>query len=146
MTHDKDSSAIQLMNMRKLIETNFFIVRQGDHLRDLVDAIQNSRRNLFPVLTGDDRFVGVILLDDVRKVMFRPELYDTIVVDDLIHPVSVSDIVYIDDPPQSVIDKFRLTVSYNIIVLDEQNRYLGVLSRANVFSAYRKFVSEVSEE
>ena len=78
--------------------------------------------------------------------MFRPELYDTIVVDDLIHPVSVSDIVYIDDPPQSVIDKFRLTVSYNIIVLDEQNRYLGVLSRANVFSAYRKFVSEVSEE
>ena len=146
MTHDKDSSAIQLMNMRKLIETNFFIVRQGDHLRDLVDAIQNSRRNLFPVLTEDDRFVGVILLDDVRKVMFRPELYDTIVVDDLIHPVSVSDIVYIDDPPQSVIDKFRLTVSYNIIVLDEQNRYLGVLSRANVFSAYRKFVSEVSEE
>ena len=146
MTHDKDSSAIQLMNMRKLIETNFFIVREGDHLRDLVDAIQNSRRNLFPVLTEDDRFVGVILLDDVRKVMFRPELYDTIVVDDLIHPVSVSDIVYIDDPPQSVIDKFRLTVSYNIIVLDEQNRYLGVLSRANVFSAYRKFVSEVSEE
>lgn len=146
MTHDKDSSAIQLMNMRRLIETNFFIVRQGDHLRDLVEAIQNSRRNLFPVLTDDDHFVGVILLDDVRKVMFRPELYDKIVVDDLLHPVSDSDIVCITDPPQSVIDKFRLTVSYNIIVLDEENRYLGVLSRANVFSAYRKFVSEVSEE
>ena len=146
LTHDKDSSAIQLMNMRKLIETNFVIVRQGAKLRDLVEAIQNSHRNIFPVLANDDTFVGVILLDDVRKVMFRPELYDEIVVDSLLHPISDSDIINIDDPPQAVIDKFRLTVSYNIIVIDSNNRYLGVLSRANVFSAYRKFVSEVSEE
>ena len=46
LTHDKDASAWNLMNMQRLIETNFVVVRSGDHLRDLVEAIKTSRRNL----------------------------------------------------------------------------------------------------
>ena len=146
MTHDKDRSAWQLMDMRKLIETNFVIVREDDKLRDLVEAIKYSRRNIFPVLSGDDRFLGVILLDDVRHIMFRPDLYDTTAVLDLMHPLSEGDIVRISDPPADVVNKFKVGNRYNLIVIDDDDYYLGVLSRANTFSAYRRFVSEVSEE
>lgn len=146
MTHDKDRSAWQLMDMRKLIETNFVIVREDDKLRDLVEAIKYSRRNIFPVLSGDDRFLGVILLDDVRHIMFRPDLYDTTAVIDLMHPLSEGDIVRISDPPADVVNKFKVGNRYNLIVIDDDDYYLGVLSRANTFSAYRRFVSEVSEE
>ena len=146
MTHDKDSSAWQLMDMRKLIETNFVIVREDDKLRDLIEAIKYSRRNIFPVLSGDDKFLGVILLDDVRHIMFRPDLYDTTAVLDLMHPLSEGDIVRISDPPADVVNKFKVGNRYNLIVIDDNDYYLGVLSRANTFSAYRRFVSEVSEE
>ncbi len=146
MTHDKDQSAWQLMNMRKLIETNFVIVRQGDALRDLVEAIKNSRRNTFPVLSKEDKFLGVIYLDDVRKIMFRPEFYDLYTVDEFMRPLSEGDVVRLSDPPQAVVAKFQFNNRYNVIVIDDDDSYVGMLSRANVFSAYRRFVSEVSEE
>lgn len=146
LTHDKDSSAWQLMDLRKLIETNFVIVREGDSLRDLVEAIKYSKRNIFPVLTSDDKFIGVIALDDVRHIMFEPDKYDSVGVVNLMHPISEGDIVRISDPPQAVVNKFQVGNRYNLIVVDDEGYYLGFLSRANTFSAYRRFVSSLSEE
>jgi CIC family chloride channel protein len=146
MTHDKDKSAWHLMDMRKLIETNFVIVRSGDKLRDLIDAIKNSKRNLFPVLSEDDKFLGVIVLDDVRKIMFRSDLYDTVTVDELMHPLSEGDLVRSSDNLRDVVEKFRVGNRYNLVVIDENERYLGFLSRANTFSAYRRFISATSDE
>lgn len=146
LTHDKDASAWRLLDMQALIETNFVIVRSGDRLRDLVEAIQNSKRNLFPVLSDDDCFLGVIVLDDVRKIMFRPELYDSVVVDDLMHPLSEGDLVRSSDSLRDVVERFRVGNRYNLVVIDDKNRYLGFLSRANTFSAYRRFISATSDE
>ena len=146
LTHDKDASAWQLINMRELIETNFVIVRIGDTLGDLVDAIKYSKRNLFPVLDGEDRFVGIIVLDDVRKIMFSPDLYDKYEVTELMQPYSDIDVVRLSDTPQEVVERFQMSNRYNLIVVDEHDRYVGFLSRANTFSAYRRFISESSDE
>ena len=146
LTHDKDASAWHLMDMQALIETNFVIVRQGDRLRDLVEAIQNSRRNLFPVLSEDDKFLGVIALDDVRKIIFRSDLYDTVDVVDLMHPISEGDMVRSSDTLSDVVEKFKIGDRYNLVVVDDEDRYLGFLSRANTFSAYRRFISDTSDE
>ena len=146
LTHDKDASAWHLMNMQALIETNFVVVRQGDRLRDLVEAIQNSRRNLFPVLSDDDKFLGVIALDDVRKIIFRPDLYDSVAVEDLMHPLSEGDMVRAEDTLSDVVEKFKIGDRYNLVVVDANDVYLGFLSRANTFSAYRRFISDTSDE
>lgn len=146
LTHDKDASAWHLMNMESLIETNFVVVRQGDRLRDLVEAIQTSRRNLFPVLSEDDKFLGVIALDDVRKIIFRTDLYDTVWVEDLMHPISEGDMVRSSDTLSDVVEKFKIGDRYNLVVVDEHEVYLGFLSRANTFSAYRRFISDTSDE
>lgn len=146
LTHDKDASAWHLMDMQRLIETNFVIVRSGNTLRDLVEVIQTSRRNIFPVLSDDDRFLGVVALDDVRKIIFRPDLYDSVIVDDLMHPISEGDIVRSSDTLTDVVEKFRIGDRYNLVVIDDNERYLGFLSRANTFSAYRRFISATSDE
>ena len=146
LTHDKDASAWHLMDMQSLIATNFVIVRSGGSLRDLVEVIQTSRRNLFPVLTDDDKFAGIVALDDVRKIIFRPDLYDSVIVDDLMHPMSEGDIVRSSDSLTDVVEKFRIGDRYNLVVIDDDNRYLGFISRANTFSAYRRFISATSDE
>lgn len=146
LTHDKDASAWHLMDMSSLIETNFVIVRSGNMLRDLVEVIQTSRRNIFPVLTDDDKFVGIVVLDDVRRIIFQPDLYDTVVVDDLMHPMSEGDIVRSSDSLLDVVEKFRIGDRYNLVVVDDEDNYLGFLSRANTFSAYRRFISATSDE
>ena len=146
LTHDKDASAWNLMSMQRLIETNFVIVRSGDLLRDLVEAIKTSRRNLFPVLSDEDKFLGVIVLDDVRKIIFNTEMYDVVTVDDLMHPLSEGDVVRSSDSLQDVVEKFRIGNRYNLVVIDDNQNYLGFISRANTFSAYRRFISATSDE
>ena len=146
LTHDKDSSAWHLMDMASLVETNFVVVRTGDKLRQLVEAIKNSRRNVFPVLSDDDKFLGVIVLDDVRKIIFRQDLYDLYAVDELMHPMSEGDLVRSTDTLVDVVEKFRVGNRYNLVVVDAENNYLGFLSRANTFSAYRRFITDTIDE
>ncbi len=146
LTHDKDTSAWHLLDMQSLIENNFVIVRSGDLLGDLVEAIKNSRRNIFPVLSDDDKFLGVIVLDDVRHIIFNSEKYNSVIVDDLMHPLSEGDVVRSTDTLSDVVEKFRISNRYNLVVIDEHNNYLGFLSRANTFSAYRRFISDTSDE
>ena len=146
LTHDKDKSAWRLMNMERLIEKNFTIMRDGDKMRDLIHAIEKTSRNIFPVLDKDNKFLGVVVLDDIRSMIFHPEYYDTYTVNDLMHKMSDSDRVYITDSMYDVVKKYRLSDKYNIVVTDKDNNYIGFLSRANVFSAYRNFVFELSDE
>lgn len=147
LTHDKDQSAWQLLEMRKLLETSFVSVRKGNTVRQLIAAIECSHRNIFPVLDDDSKFVGIIYLDDVRRLIFQPEVYDLYYVEELVHPLTEDDIVNIEDPLSTVVDKFRLSSDrYNIVVVDGEGNYQGLLSRANTFSAYRRFVSQSSDE
>ncbi|MBQ9474104.1 MAG: chloride channel protein [Bacteroidales bacterium] len=146
LTHDKDSSAWNLINMRRLIENNFATLREGDSLADLVEAVKRSHRNLFPVLAADGHFRGLVVLDDVRSIIFQPELYATVKVEELMHPLTDDDIVSLEDSPMEVVRKFRATERYNLIVVDSEGRYVGFLSRANTFSAYRRFISDTSDE
>ncbi len=45
-----------------------------------------------------------------------------------------------------MVEKFRVGNRYNLVVVDDENNYLGFISRANTFSAYRRFISDTSDE
>ena len=142
VTHNKDVSILTMMTINGLIETDFSKVKRGSTLGDLIPVISSSRRNIFPVVDKDGTFCGHVLFDDIRSVMFDQTLYGqpieefTIIPEYLIHP---------EDPMETVVKKFQVSGKYNIPVI-ENGKYLGYISRANVFSTYRKTLSEISED
>ena len=142
VTHNKDVSILSMMTINNLIETNFSKVKRGSTLGDLIPVIAESRRNIFPVVDKDGTFCGHVLFDDIRSVMFDQTLYGqpieefTVLPEYLIHP---------EDSMEAVVKKFQVSGKYNIPVI-EQGKYLGYVSRANVFSTYRKTLSEISDD
>jgi CIC family chloride channel protein len=142
LTHHKDKALLALMKIDGLIETDFAKIKPNATLRDLVDIISKSSRNLFPVVDEDNKFHGVIVMDQVRHIMFNPELYDTTFVRNLMF--TPSNIVNIDDPMEKVAGKFQHSGKFNLVVL-EKGKYKGFVSRANVFSKYRDMLKEFSE-
>lgn len=146
LTHNKDASAWQLMDLKKLIETNFATVPIEGTLRDVVNAIKQSKRNLFPVLDKEGHFLGLIVMDDLRHLIFETEMYDSVTIKELMMTFDDKDIIHLDDSPLEVVKKFQLGNRYNLIVVDQDGKYQGFLSRANTFSAYRRFISASSEE
>jgi CIC family chloride channel protein len=142
ITHNKDRSVLNMMKVGHLIETNFYSISPGQTLGDLVKIISGSKRNIFPVVDSDGRFLGHILLDDIRQIMFDRELYNTPVESIMVFPENV---IHPDDPMEEVAEKFQHSGKYNIVVLDGE-RYLGYVSRANVFLTYRKKLSDLSQD
>jgi len=142
-THDQDKTALSLMEVRSLIETKFNMVKPDDTLGDLVKVISKSDRNIFPVLDDEKQFLGLVWVNDIREIVFKPELYDSTYVRDLMFMPSPT--VSPEDSMEEVAHKFQHSTHYNLPVLDE-GKYLGFVSRANVFSKYRKLIRDLSED
>jgi CIC family chloride channel protein len=142
ITHHKDKALLSLMKIDSLIETNFSTIHPNANLRDLVKVISESTRNIFPVVDEHNKFYGIIIMDQVRHIMFRPEFYDTTNVKNLMF--MPTNIVQIEEPMEDVAQKFQHSGKYNLVVLDN-DRYVGFVSRANVFSKYRELLKDISE-
>lgn len=142
MTHHQDKNVLSMLNIAKLIETNFKVISYEATLRDLVNVIEGSNRNIFPVIDKDGVYRGHVILDHVRNVMFKPEIYDTTMVRDLlivpVYRISPEDTV------EAVAQKFQASGKYNMPVI-QQGKYLGYISKANLFGEYRTKLKEVSD-
>jgi len=143
ITHHKDKAILSMMKVDKLIERDFRTVSPDDKLGDLVKVIAESKRNLYPVIDENELFCGIIVLDDIRNIMFKPELYDVKDVHSLMFMPGT--FVDPDESMEEVAKKFQETRNYNLPVIKD-GKYIGFISRANVFSEYRKLLKDFSED
>jgi CIC family chloride channel protein len=144
VTHHKDKQALGKLDVKDLIENNFATLSPNATLRDLVDTIAHSTRNIFPLVDENKKFYGIIILDDVRQIIFEPDKYDTVMAKDLSFMPDIS--IYPHELIADVAVKFKQSGLYNMVVLDKDNIYYGFVSRANLFSKYREIVEEISED
>ena len=143
ITHHRDRALLTMMNISDLIERNFSTIDHEATLGELIKVIANSTRNVYPVIDSENNFYGIIFLDQIRNIMFKPELYETTAVHSLMF--MPSNIVHDDDDMEIVASKFQHSGKYNLVVLKD-GKYEGFVSRANVFSHYRQILKDMSED
>jgi chloride channel protein, CIC family len=143
LTHHKDKTVLRMMNVGNLIETDFEVLSPDTRLRDLVKAISRSQRNLYPVVDEKGILKGMVKLADVRTLIFEHELYDKILVKDLMYMPEY--FISPTDSMEAVVEKFETSGRYNLAVIEE-GKYLGFISRAEAYSEYRKTVQDFSHE
>ena len=143
LTHHKDKVILHYMNISEVIETNFSIIPPRSTLGEIIQAVEKSKRNVFPVVNEQEQLEGIVYLDKIRQIMFNKSLYKEIYVEQLMTAVDV----FIDtqDHMEKVMDKFNQTDAWNLPVL-ENGKYRGFLSKSVVLSEYRKKMVEFSDE
>ena len=142
-THNPDKNILSMMTINKVIERNFYTVNANQTLGQLVTVIAKSQRNVFPVVDFENNFIGIIAMDNVREIMFNRDLYDTTLVSDLMY--CNLEVINVDDKMSDIANKFHKSSHYNIPVVNN-GKYVGFVSRANVFSTYRKMLKYFSED
>ena len=144
LTHDNDKTVLTLLKTTDLIETDFQSVSPNANLAYLVNVIANSKRNIFPVVDSNGALQGIILLDDIREIMFTRELYEkTEVVKLMKEP---PDVVFKNEKMDSVMRKFESCGAWNLPVVNDSGQYIGFVSKSKIFSAYRDQLQQVSHE
>jgi CIC family chloride channel protein len=143
LTHNKDKAILTLLEMDKLIEKDFIPVSADDSLGKLVKSISRSKRNLFPVVTNQNMLIGVVLLESIRQIIFNTDMYNRVFVRDLMQPppTHISPV----DSMESVMKKFEDNEAWNLPVINN-GEYIGFLSKSKLFSFYRKWLIEISDE
>jgi CIC family chloride channel protein len=133
-TNDKDQNILATIATSNLIETNFQTIYSTDSLGKMVELIAISKRNIFPVIDNEYRLLGVILLDNIREIMFKNELYDNVFVCDLM--TNAPAIIIENESMENVMKLFDETGAWNLPVT-KKGKYIGFVSKSSIFSSYR---------
>ena len=144
ITHHKDKAVLTLLKMDSVIETDFEKIKPDLFLGDLIKIISNSSRNIFPVVDKYGIFRGIVLLDDIRNIMFRPDLYYRFRIEKLM--IAPPARIYVNMPMERVMKIFDDTNAWNLPVLDENEKYIGFVSKSRIFNSYRKVLVHFSED
>ena len=144
ITHHKDKAVLTLMKMENVVEKNFVAVRPEMDLGELVKAISASRRNIFPVTDQAGILLGIVILDDIRNIMFRQELYHRFTVGKLMTTLPAR--LYDTDSMEQVMRTFDDTQAWNLPVVDKEGHYLGFVSKSKIFNSYRQVLVNFSED
>ncbi len=144
LTHHKDKAVLTLLKMDSVIETDFVSVSPDMDLHGMVGAISRSSRNLFPVVGTDNRLLGVVILDEIRNIMFRPELYKRMFVNQFMSMPPAR--VELGQSMEQVMKTFDDTGAWNLPVVDNRGRYIGFVSKSKIFNSYRRVLRHYSED
>lgn len=144
ITHNKDRSVLTLLKMDNVLETDFVVIHPEMTLGELVKVIAASNRNIFPVVNQKGEFKGVLLLDEVRNIMFQPRLYQRFTVGQLM--TSPPAVLTHTMSMERVMEIFEDTGAWNLPVVNDKKKYLGFVSKSKIFNSYRHVLVHFSEE
>ncbi|WP_372757677.1 chloride channel protein [Mariniflexile sp.] len=138
ITHDKDHAVLTFMDIEKVIETNFVTITSKMNLGEIVHtAVVKSNRNIFPVVKAKTQeLVGIILLDDLRPIMFDQDLYGEIFAYDIMQPAPEV-IDFEKDKMTEIMQKFQDSSAWNLPVVKD-GKYFGFISKSKLLTAYRR--------
>ena len=143
LTHHKDKAVLTLLKINNVIETDFLPVYPEMTLKEMVDVIAKSNRNLFPVINEKKELVGVVLLDDIRNLMFRPELYRRMRVSTFMSAPAGR--IEVGESMDKVMKTFDDTGAWNLPVV-ENGIYVGFVSKSKIFNSYRRVLRHYCED
>lgn len=138
ITHDKDHAVLTLMDIDKVVENRFIPIHPEMNLGEVVhNAVVKSSRNIFPVTDKKDgSLLGIVLLDDIRSIMFDPTLYKEVLVQDVMH--TPPDTIELNkDKMTDIMEKFQTSGAWNLPVL-RNGRYVGFITKSKLLTVYRR--------
>ncbi|WP_051238763.1 chloride channel protein [Gaetbulibacter saemankumensis] len=138
ITHNKDHAVLTLMNIDKVIETNFICITPNMNLGEIVHtAIIKSNRNLFPVVHAKTKkLVGIILMDDLRPIMFDQDLYVDVRARELMQ--AAPEVIDVEkDKMTDIMKKFQDSSAWNLPVV-RNDVYIGFISKSKLLTTYRR--------
>lgn len=131
---NRDKTILTMLHVDDIIEKDFRVVQSNVTIKELMDIISQSKRNIFPVVNTENRLLGIIKFENIREMLFELETYKDVLAIELMElpPASIE----YDEEMSSVMKKFDETSAWNLPVL-QHGKYVGFVSKSSIFTRYR---------
>ncbi len=138
-THKKERNILTSIILGDILQENYESIQPDKKLKDLIELIKRSEKNIFAVVDSKQRFVGIIELNDIKQKLFQPDNYDTISIKSLMKKPAA--ILNTGQDMHTVMEKFDVTHSWYLPVLDENKMFTGFISKTKLFNKYREILA-----
>jgi CIC family chloride channel protein len=138
----KDKTLLEGILVQEVMTKTWQALPQNMPLSQLLQFVEQSKGDVFPVLDLRGELAGILTLQDIRSVMTKKVLEDLVIVEDIIsHDYPT---VTPEDNLGTALAKFELRDLDGLPVVDKHNpkRLLGVLRRAHIISFYNRRLLE----
>ena len=131
-----DARVLSDLTVRELIEYDHRTVHSDMLFSELVDVIKSSQHHHFPVEDRESgRFLGMIFLDRIRPYLYDPQMHSVLILEQVMetHVPSVQP----DEELSDVLNRMDQAQMQILPVVDNE-RFIGMLSKATLLDHYRK--------
>jgi chloride channel protein, CIC family len=140
---DKDKTILSSIQLENLIDQDFTSIQPEMKLGELVEVIKNSSKNVFPVINEKNEFLGVVLVDNIKDIMFSRELYQKVQVVEIYS--KINQLVQLNDSADEILGKFEKEDLWFLPVLNNR-LFIGFISKSKILSNYReKLINTIIE-
>ncbi|QKJ30037.1 chloride channel protein [Mucilaginibacter mali] len=140
-TREHDRNLLSLLQTNDLIDRDVQQINQSASFTQLIELVRVGKRNFIAVVDADQHLTGIVMLEDIRPVMFNKEQYQHLNVSTVMTtPQALVDIA--DDMPD-IIKKFDETATWNLPVVDD-DKFVGFISKSAILNRYREILREHS--
>ena len=144
LTHHTDRSVLTLMNMDSVIEKSDRVLYPDQTLGDVANLVATSKGYVFPVVNRQLQLIGILRMDDIRHLVFRPELFTRFRVSQLMAESPA--ILGVNDSMDSIIKTFDRTRTWNLPVANQEGTFVGFIRKSTILSVYRRILSDYSQD
>ena len=138
-THKKEKNILTSIKLEDMLQDSYESLQPDKKLKDLIELIKRSEKNIFAVVDGKERFTGIIELNDIKQKLFQPDLFEKVSIKSIMKKPPA--ILYADQDMHSVMEKFDITQSWYLPVLNKERKFIGFISKTKLFNKYREILA-----
>ena len=137
---DRDKNILSTIPINQVVKCDALFLHFNDNLEELIEKVSHSNQNVFPVLSSNNQLIGLVWLDDIREIMFNTTLYKTVFVHDLmVKPLAT---INLNTSMDTVMKHFD-ELNQWILPVEENDKFVGFVTKSNVFSKYRENLKKI---
>lgn len=141
-TQEHDKNIINSLHLRDFIDYNSQTIMADEPLSHLFELIKKGDKNIFAIVSAEGVLEGVLTMDDIRPYLFRNEAEEPPTIHQIMKAPPA--VVHLSDQAVAIIKIFDDTNAWNLPVINENDKFIGFISKSKILSNYRDLLKDYS--
>ena len=141
-TNQHDENLLFSLHTEDFIDRYSQTINENASIEELSDLVKNGNKNFFAVIDDHKKLRGILTLDDIRPYFFNDENDLTLTITKIMRAPAA--FIHPDDKPREILQVFDNTGTWSLPVVDQQNIFLGFISKSSILMSYRQLLKGYS--
>ncbi|MET3538929.1 chloride channel protein [Chryseobacterium limigenitum] len=141
-TNKHDKNLLFSLKTEDFIDRFSETVNENASIADLFELVKDGTKNIFGVVDDAKTLRGILTIDDVRPFLFSDTDTSASIIKIMKAPPAI---IHQENKPLEILQIFDDTGVWNLPVVDQNNKFVGFISKSSILMSYRQLLKDYSD-